>query len=73
MTETLLTVHADFVRARAPQVHYSARILYQELRAASLPEVEIRDLACYEAPCGRPASQEVRPWMQRNWTGSATT
>ena len=32
--ETLLTAHADFVRARAPQVGYSARILYQELRAS---------------------------------------
>lgn len=31
--DTLLTAHADFVRARAPQVNYSARILYQELRA----------------------------------------
>ncbi len=29
---TLLTAHADFVRDRAPQVNYSARILYQELR-----------------------------------------
>lgn len=34
MTETLLTAHADFVRTRAPQVGYSARILYQELRAS---------------------------------------
>lgn len=32
--ETLLTAHADFVRARAPHVNYSARILYQELRAS---------------------------------------
>jgi transposase len=32
--ETLLTAHADVVRARAPQVNYSARILYQELRAS---------------------------------------
>ena len=32
--ETLLTAHADMVRARAPQVQYSARILYQELRAS---------------------------------------
>lgn len=34
VTETRLTAHADFVRTRAPQVHYSARILYQELRAS---------------------------------------
>lgn len=33
VAETRLTAHADFVRARAPQVNYSARILYQELRA----------------------------------------
>ena len=32
--ETLLTAHADFVQARAPQVGYSARLLYQELRAS---------------------------------------
>jgi hypothetical protein len=32
--ETLLTAHADFVRDRAPQVTYSARILYQELRTS---------------------------------------
>ena len=34
VTETLLTAHVDVVRARAPQVQYSARILYQELRAS---------------------------------------
>ncbi|MFO0697672.1 MAG: hypothetical protein U0236_00455 [Nitrospira sp.] len=34
VTETLLTAHADVVRTRAPQVRYSARILYQELRAS---------------------------------------
>ena len=34
VAETLLTAHADFVRTRAPQVGYSARILYQELRAS---------------------------------------
>jgi hypothetical protein len=32
--ETLLTAHANVVRARALQVNYSARILYQELRAS---------------------------------------
>jgi transposase len=32
--ETLLTAHANFVHDRAPQVSYSARILYQELRAS---------------------------------------
>lgn len=32
--ETRLTAHTDFVRARAPEVQYSARILYQELRAS---------------------------------------
>ena len=34
VAETLLTAHTDFVRDRAPQVGYSARILYQELRAS---------------------------------------
>jgi transposase len=34
VVETLLSAHADFVRARAPQVNYSARILYQELQAS---------------------------------------
>jgi transposase len=32
MEETLLTAHEDFLRDRAPEVQYSARILYQELR-----------------------------------------
>jgi transposase-like protein len=31
--QTQLMEHADFLRERAPQVHYSARILYQELTA----------------------------------------
>jgi hypothetical protein len=31
-TETLLTAHAEYLRARAPKVRYSAQILYQELR-----------------------------------------
>jgi transposase len=31
-SDTLLTMHADFLRERASAVHYSARILYQELR-----------------------------------------
>ena len=30
-TDTLLAEHADFLRQRAPQVRYSARILFQEL------------------------------------------
>lgn len=32
--DTLLAEHADYLRARAPQVQYSARILFQELRRA---------------------------------------
>ena len=31
-SETLLTMHADFLRERAAQVQHSARILYQELK-----------------------------------------
>src|SRR3989442_12686119 len=31
-TDTLLVEHADFLRERAPQVRYSAQVLYQELR-----------------------------------------
>lgn len=34
VAETPLTAHADFVRDRAPQVNYSARILYLELRTS---------------------------------------
>jgi transposase len=33
LTETLLAQHAAWLTERAPQVHYSARILFQELRA----------------------------------------
>ena len=32
-TDTLLAKHAEFLHSRAPEVHHSARILYQELRA----------------------------------------
>lgn len=31
-TDTLLAEHADFMRERAPQVRYSAQVLYQELK-----------------------------------------
>src|SRR5262252_1404637 len=31
-TDTVLAAHLTYLRARAPQVHYSAQILYQELR-----------------------------------------
>ena len=31
-TETRLTTHAEYLRARAPKVRYSAQILFQELR-----------------------------------------
>jgi len=31
-TDTLLAAHADFLRERAPAVHYSAQVLYQELK-----------------------------------------
>src|SRR6058998_3414468 len=31
-TDTLLVEHAEFLRERAPQVRYSAQVLYQELR-----------------------------------------
>jgi transposase len=31
-SDTLLAAHAEYLRTRAPQVEYSARILYQELR-----------------------------------------
>lgn len=33
VASTLLAGHADWLAIRAPQVHYSARILFQELRA----------------------------------------
>lgn len=33
-SDTLLATHAEFLRERAPQVRYSARILFQELRQA---------------------------------------
>ena len=31
-SDTLLAAHAEYLRTRAPEVEYSARILYQELR-----------------------------------------
>jgi len=43
-TDTLLAAHADFLRERAPQVGYSAQVLFQELRqrgfAGSYPTVK---------------------------------
>jgi transposase len=43
-TDTLLVEHANFLRERAPQVRYSAQVLYQELRergfAGSYPTVK---------------------------------
>ncbi|MGH2611080.1 MAG: IS21 family transposase [Tepidiformaceae bacterium] len=33
LVETLLSAHASWLAERAPQVHYSARILFQELRS----------------------------------------
>jgi hypothetical protein len=33
MSTTLLSPHEAWLKERAPQVHYSARILYQELRS----------------------------------------
>ncbi|MGH8621539.1 MAG: IS21 family transposase [Burkholderiales bacterium] len=34
LVETLLSAHASWLAERAPQVHYSARILFQELRSS---------------------------------------
>ena len=36
-TDTLLVEHAEFLRERAPQVSYSAQVLWQELRARGFP------------------------------------
>ena len=36
-SDTLLAPHADYLRERAPRVHYSAQILFQELRQRGYP------------------------------------
>jgi transposase len=36
-TDTLLAEHAEFLRERAPQVSYSAQVLWQELRQRGFP------------------------------------
>lgn len=54
-TDTLLAEHAEFLRARAPQVGYSAQVLWQELRSrgftGSYPTVKrfVRPLRAVEA------------------------
>lgn len=40
--DTLLGEHADFLRQRAPQVNYSARILYQELSRGARLQGQLR-------------------------------
>ena len=45
--DTLLEEHAAFLRARAPEVLYSARILFQELRQArGYRELRDREALC---------------------------
>ena len=70
-TDTLLAEHADFLRERAPQVGYSAQVLWQELRArgftGSYPTVKrfVRPLRAVEALAERASVRfETPPGQQ---------
>jgi hypothetical protein len=56
----ILPEHGPGAIARLPRQRRST-VREPALRATSRPEVEIRDLACYEALCGRATAQEVWP------------
>jgi hypothetical protein len=56
----MLPEHGPGAIARLPRQRRST-VREPALRAPVVPEVEIRDLACYEALCGCAAAQEVRP------------
>jgi hypothetical protein len=73
VVETLLTADADFVQARAPQVGYSTRILYQELRKsrerldALLQEAAAKDLS-YADFLDQVLGEEVAAKAEKNIT-----
>jgi hypothetical protein len=56
----ILPEHGPGAVARLPRQRRST-ISEPSPCAGSLPEVEIRDLACYEALCGSDATHEVQP------------
>jgi transposase len=62
--DTLLAAHADWLRGRAPEVDYSARILYQELKArygfAGSYETVKRFVAPLREPLGAEALTQMR-------------
>ena len=51
--ETLLTPHAEYLRARAPKVRYSAQVLFQELRRQGY-RGSYETVSASSGPCGRP-------------------
>jgi hypothetical protein len=57
---SILPEHGPGAIARLPRQRRST-VSEPIARPASLPEVEIRDLACYEALCGHATAQEVHP------------
>jgi hypothetical protein len=56
----ILPEHGPGAIARLPRQRRST-MSEPPARTAALPEVEIRDLACYEALCGGASAQEVHP------------
>jgi len=57
---TLLTMHAEYLRARAPQVRYSAQILFQELRQQGY-RGSYETVKRFVRPCGRPSCSPRAP------------
>jgi transposase len=78
-TDTLLAEHADYLRERAPQVGYSAQVLWQELRArgfgGSYPTVKrfVRPLRAVEVLAERASVRfETPPGQQSQVDWGAT-
>jgi transposase len=62
--QTQLTEHGDFLRQRAPQVHYSARILYQELKGQRGYRGSYETVKRFVAPLRALKSQAERAQMR---------
>jgi transposase len=56
--DTLLSAHEDFLRERVAQVHYSARILYQELRRDRGYQGSYETIKRFVAPLRELATQD---------------
>jgi len=63
-SDTLLAEHADFLRRRAPEVDYSARILFQELRGSRGYAGSYETVKLFVRPLRAVAAQAQRALMR---------